>query len=214
VHVVSRHQLSVFRPIVRDKPLLLVQHGVDENCFAPGGPRSAAGAGEFVVGVAGNANSPCAKGLDIVADACERADARYVSAVQDFDRGHLSKERMPAYYSGLDVYCVMSATEGLNNTILEAGAMGIPVVTTRAGAAPEIIEDGVNGILVERNRDALVDALKQLQGDPQWRRQLGARLRETVLANWTWGTRIEDFRNMFDRFFDGAARPRRRWLWR
>jgi len=49
----------------------------------------------------------------------------------------------------LDVFLMTSATEGLGTIILDAFAAGIPVVATRAGGIPEMVEDGVTGLLAE-----------------------------------------------------------------
>lgn len=50
---------------------------------------------------------------------------------------------MPSFYNSIDIYCNMSENEGLNNSIMEAGAMGRCVIATPVGAAPEMIKDGV-----------------------------------------------------------------------
>lgn len=56
---------------------------------------------------------------------------------------------MPKYYAALDLYLVASRVEGGPMAVLESMASGVPVVSTRVGMAPEIIEDGRNGLLAE-----------------------------------------------------------------
>ena len=63
-----------------------------------------------------------------------------------------TKEQMVDNYREMDVYVCASATEGHNNPLMEAGAMGRVLISTKTGSAPEYIEDGDNGFLV--NRDA------------------------------------------------------------
>lgn len=58
-----------------------------------------------------------------------------------------SSSELPSFYSALDVYCVTSRDEGGPKAILESMACGIPIVSTKVGQAPDIIEHGVNGIL-------------------------------------------------------------------
>jgi colanic acid/amylovoran biosynthesis glycosyltransferase len=60
--------------------------------------------------------------------------------------------------------------EGIPNVLKEAMASGMPVVGTRHAGIPELIEDGVSGLLVpERNQAALADALQRLALQPeQW----------------------------------------------
>ena len=52
-----------------------------------------------------------------------------------------------------DIFFFPTTSEGFPNVILEAMAVGLPVVSTRVGAIPEIIEHGTNGILVDRPQD-------------------------------------------------------------
>jgi hypothetical protein len=73
----------------------------------------------------------------------------------------------------------ISQSEGLGSGILLAMAHGVPVIASRVGGIPELIEDGVNGILVENDATAVADALKRLNPD------LGIKARETVLSRFT-----------------------------
>ncbi len=64
--------------------------------------------------------------------------------------------------------------DGLPNVLMEAAAMGLPVVATRVSAIPEAVEDGVTGLLVEpRDRKALADAIARLATDGALRRRMG-----------------------------------------
>lgn len=69
---------------------------------------------------------------------------------------------------------------------IEAGAVGIPVVATRDGGIPEIIRDGVNGLLVDVGDDAgLLAAVRRLVDSPEMRRTMGRRAREVVESEFT-----------------------------
>ena len=72
-------------------------------------------------------------------------------------------------------------TEGLPITILEACALGLPIIATRHGGIPEAVRDGETGLLVpERDETALADAVDQLLGDQAVRSRLGAAARAHV----------------------------------
>ena len=75
-----------------------------------------------------------------------------------------------------DVFILPSYNEALPVSILEAMAWGLPVVTTRVGAIPELITDGENGFLVEPGDvEALVNRLRDLSRSPDLRRSMGIR---------------------------------------
>jgi glycosyltransferase involved in cell wall biosynthesis len=72
--------------------------------------------------------------------------------------------------------------DGIPNVILEAMAMELPVVSTVHSAIPEVIVDGVNGLLVSpEDAQALAKALKLLLDSPLMRKTLGQKGRQTVL---------------------------------
>lgn len=95
-------------------------------------------------------------------------------------------QQIPEFLSRLDIYAQPSLGEGFSNSVLEAMAAGLPVITTRVGGNLEIIEDGETGLLVEPGDWAgLADAIRQLAGDGDCRAVLGAAGRAKVLANFT-----------------------------
>ena len=99
------------------------------------------------------------------------------------DRTELLGDRMdvPALLSSADIFVLSSMKEGFPYAILEAMAAELPVVATRVGGVPEMIQDGVPGYLVPpRDVDALSTALCRLAGDPVLRRRMGKAARERV----------------------------------
>jgi len=91
------------------------------------------------------------------------------------------REDMPSVMSALDVLVCPSQAEPFGRVLLEAMACERPVVATRAGGAPEVVEDGVTGILVEPGRpDQIADALDRLARDPELRSRMGRAGRSRV----------------------------------
>jgi glycosyltransferase involved in cell wall biosynthesis len=73
-----------------------------------------------------------------------------------------------------DLFVMSSVTEGLGSTVLDAMAMGLAVVGTRAGGIPEAVVDGQTGLLVASgDADALASAMLELLNDPARRQQMG-----------------------------------------
>jgi glycosyltransferase involved in cell wall biosynthesis len=78
-------------------------------------------------------------------------------------------------------------SELLGLVVLEAMASGTPVICSRTGGLPEVVQHGVTGFLVEPgNVEELRDRLDELLGDPQLTTAMGRRARELVLERFTW----------------------------
>lgn len=101
--------------------------------------------------------------------------------------GALPHETVLELYGEATVFALPCVTapdgdrDGIPNAILEAMALGLPVVSTAHSGIPEAVEDGASGLLVPPGDDeALADALARLVGDPALRERLGRRGRERV----------------------------------
>lgn len=89
------------------------------------------------------------------------------------------------WYAAFDVHVITSLprSEGTTTTALEAQACGVPVVATRVAAVPEVVEDGVTGLLVEPERpDLVAAAVLRLLDDEETRRRMGAAGREAAVT--------------------------------
>ena len=80
-----------------------------------------------------------------------------------------------------DCFVLLSENEGISNALLEAMALQIPVITAPSGGITEIIEDGVNGFVVNRDDEInLINRLKQLKLQPELGRMLGRNASRTI----------------------------------
>jgi glycosyltransferase involved in cell wall biosynthesis len=97
--------------------------------------------------------------------------------------GAVPRERVPAYLAGAHVFAMPSRLEGFGMALVEALASGVPCVARRAYAMPEIVEDGVDGVLVdELSAGAVAAALVRVGLDRAMRErteQRAASVRET-----------------------------------
>jgi glycosyltransferase involved in cell wall biosynthesis len=97
--------------------------------------------------------------------------------------GPVSQERIRDLYAEAAIFCLPSFAEGVPVVLMEAMAMGLPVVTTRIAGIPELVEDGVGGVVVAPGRaDELAGRLAALLDDPERRSELGSGGRRKVLA--------------------------------
>jgi glycosyltransferase involved in cell wall biosynthesis len=107
--------------------------------------------------------------------------------------GNLPRSKISEMLRITDVFALPSVVDekgnvdGLPNVLLEAMSSGCAVIASRIGGVPDIIEDGVNGLLVEpRNYEQLSQAILYLLKNDDLREDLGKAARNTVEKNFTW----------------------------
>ncbi|GAA1284625.1 GDP-mannose-dependent alpha-(1-6)-phosphatidylinositol monomannoside mannosyltransferase [Pseudonocardia aurantiaca] len=116
--------------------------------------------------------------------------------------GSVPAAEMPAHHAVGDVFALPCRTrgrgldvEGLGIVLLEAAACGLPVVAGESGGAPETVQEGRTGHVVEgRDIPALATTVAGLLADPDRARQLGAAGREWMQGEWAWPGRVARLR--------------------
>jgi glycosyltransferase involved in cell wall biosynthesis len=94
--------------------------------------------------------------------------------------GRLDRDQMAALYRSATVAVNPSRVDNMPNSVLEAMASGVPIVSTDAGGVPYVLRDGATGLLVGAgDHAAMANAVLRIVGD----RQLAARLRDAALAD-------------------------------
>lgn len=94
------------------------------------------------------------------------------------------------YIRSAQVVALASDNEGFPNALLEAMAMGRPVVATRVGGIPELVRDGTDGLLTTLNPEEIAARLLELLRDPELRRRMGASARARA-ETFTWDRVVE-----------------------
>ena len=102
--------------------------------------------------------------------------------------GRLPLAEVARYYRSASIFCLPTLNEPFGLVLLEAFSYGLPIVATRIGAIPEIVEDGESGYLVRpQSTDELADRLIMLLGDPARCEHFGTRGRQRVRERYSWG---------------------------
>jgi glycosyltransferase involved in cell wall biosynthesis len=204
---VSRLNMEALAPRRDAGKITVITNAIDERRFDPArADRSrvralvGAGEGDIVVGTMGRLSDP-RKGLDHFVEMARqlqagRSEYRFVIA-GDYDDDALSDAAGPVtslgrlpdaanFYAGLDLFVLPSLSEGGPITVLEAMAMGCPVVSTKVGMVPDVITDGSTGAIVPPgDAAALAGAVAMLTNDLTELRATGRRARERVLSEFT-----------------------------
>jgi len=101
--------------------------------------------------------------------------------------GQVNHSKLSAYFNAADIFVIPSIvddngdTEGLGLVTLEAAACGLPLIGTKVGGIPDVIEHGVNGFLVEqKNARQLAERIQQLAEDGKLREKFGSAARQLL----------------------------------
>jgi glycosyltransferase involved in cell wall biosynthesis len=188
VHIFSGIDLSPYEDARQRREEMRAQFGASDD--------------DFIVGAVGRLEP--VKGFTYFMAAAQRisADAprtRFVLAGDGSLAGELQRQRqrgalngrmrflglrhdVPELMAAFDVLVVPSLNEGMGRVILEAGAAGTPVVASRVGGIPDVVHDGVTGLLVPpRDDDAIAQAVLSLEQDPERAHAMGAAARAHVV---------------------------------
>jgi glycosyltransferase involved in cell wall biosynthesis len=117
---------------------------------------------------------------------------------------------VPRILAALDVAVSTSDWEGMPISVLEYMAAGRPVVATRVGGTPDLIDDGVEGFLVEpRDVKGLAEALARLLRDQPLREQMGLRARDRQRRDFDIDQVVRRLEDLYEELFEMSNRGRR-----
>jgi glycosyltransferase involved in cell wall biosynthesis len=121
---------------------------------------------------------------------------------------------VPRFLAAFDLFALTSVSEGLPLVILEAMATGLPVVASAVGGIPDVVEEGVTGMLVPSgDAEALRGRLTVLSGDRARAARLGASAREVARRRYSLDTMAESYMALYRQVLAtsraGGGRPGR-----
>jgi len=100
------------------------------------------------------------------------------------------------YYQAADVFIYTSLYENFGQTLLEAAAASLPIISTPVGIAPEIVSDGETGFLVSDDPKMISERIRQLN-DVSIRTEFGARIKEIVKEKFAWSNIVDQYLQMY-----------------
>ncbi len=117
-----------------------------------------------------------------------------------------SRDDVPDLLRAMDVFILPSRAEGISNTLLEAMACGVPVVATRVGGNPELVEDGVTGFLVPaEDVESMARAASEYVRDPEMRKRHGRAARLKVEREFSIDRMVANYMAVYDELLSGRT---------
>jgi glycosyltransferase involved in cell wall biosynthesis len=121
------------------------------------------------------------------------------------------QEDVAPWYAICDAVALTSASEGTRVTLIEALAAGRPVVATKVGGVPDVVDEGETGFLVRpRDTHALAERLEILARDPERRAAMGAAGRERMLERYGVDRLVDDVDVLYRELLEAAPTSSRR----
>ena len=108
--------------------------------------------------------------------------------------------------SSADMVVLTSDNEGTPLSLIQAGMAGLPVVTTNVGSVPEVVLDGVTGIVIGLDVQEIADALEKLVSDRVLRAKLGAAAQEFTLSNFGVKRLVHDHQELYKNLLSSRAK--------
>src|SRR5262249_6255522 len=118
--------------------------------------------------------------------------------------GFVPNEELPRRIAGAALLLHPTQSESFGQVLGEAAALGLPVVTSRVGAVPEVVEHGRTGLLCRADDvEDFAQALSELAGSAELRARLGTQARARAQQHWRWDAVAARFE---DEVYAGLAR--------
>ena len=189
------------------RPSMVIADGVDLDLFKPKGSKENSSNKTLIIGWTGNSKFTDAtdddlKGVTkIIMPAIKKLkEEGYDITLNVADRNvkMIAHEDMPEYYNGIDIYVCTSRTEGTPNTVLEAMACGVPVISTDVGIVPEVFGEKQKEFIIKRDKNELKDKIKELINDRKKRQELSEENLKQI-KEWSWKNKAKLFKEFFDK---------------
>ena len=138
----------------------------------------------------------------------ERLAARLGLADRVEFTGEVPHEQVPRMLARMDVFAMPSTWEGFGVAALEAAAIELPVVASNIHGIPDVVDDGVTGILVPpKDVAALSQAIVRLLRDADERRRMGRAGRSMVAARYSWAENVRQMEALYESLVGRSHQP-------
>ncbi len=196
----------------------IIYNGIDIENFKPGNTEKD---GKEIVIMPGASRITARKGLRYLIEAIKKLSAKYpgisLKLIGDGNErknlellaeklnikekiefvGAVPHEKVLEYYQQADIFVLPSLNEGMSNSMLEALAVGLPLIATDTGGTREIIDENENGFIVRmKDSQDITDKLEKLILSPELRKKMGETSRR-IAEKMSWKGVAEDYQSLY-----------------
>ena len=120
--------------------------------------------------------------------------------------GNVPHSEVPVYLNMLDLFVALSRTESFGVSVLEAAACEKPVVVSDVGGLPEVVEEGITGLVVPDNDlDAAVEAVERLISDRELAITMGENGRQRVETHYDWNACVASMISVYQQLLPAKS---------
>jgi glycosyltransferase involved in cell wall biosynthesis len=148
---------------------------------------------KLIVGFSGNKKHDWRKGISEFIEPLEKKFEWCELKLAMPQGDYIPLNEMPSFYNKIDLYVCASSSEGFSLSVLEASSCGRPVISTIVGGSEDLIEEGENGFLVNRNFDDIAEKVDFLFNNKQKLTEMGKKNRKKIVEEYDWSIRVLDW---------------------
>jgi len=204
----SSYTATITKRVFDTDKVVVINNGIDISRFSPG---IANKFDERKCNLLFVGNASRRKGFDFLMQVMEELGSAYQLYYTDSPGiigpsvttnskciGKLSEDQLLNAYRSCDVFVFPSRYEGFGLVVAEAMACGKPVIAARTSSLPELIENGVDGILCSPdNIQEFVNAIRQLQSNKELANKVALKAREKIVSKFTLDQMVDNYIELY-----------------
>lgn len=195
--LVNTHCKKLWYIFCSHLPIIHTKYTCDLEIFFP--EKKSGSTNRVIVGWTGSlTNHPGKRGFhEFIKPICEEIPEIELSVQAKEDHFITDDREMRGFYNSLDLYICASKSEGTPRPVIEASACGVPVLTTDVGIVPELIENDINGFVVERDYLTIKNTLTRICAERDRLPQMGKAIRQKMEREFNWNDLIHQWTDFF-----------------
>ncbi len=176
--------------------IVCTENGVDTQNFKP--LKNININGNLIIGCSGTKKRDKKEGITEFIEPLKKISGIDLKLAIPQDGNYVKPSMMPSFLNSIDLYVLMSSSEGFPLKALEACSCGRPIISTKVSGVEDIVVNGKNGFLINRDHDELIKKVKFLKKNRKLLISMGKKNREIIVNSWSWKKKIKNWIKFID----------------